>query len=302
MMYHRGSLTSSTLSLLCEPELVNVQPLPKLLTSDCVQALWAACPLSTRQALLKLPVLYLWPAWPAALAIDQFFAAHAVPLDWQASHVMVLLERRMPVTGLEKLWPSLLNSDKLARTLSKTPPDRHDIWWLDHALYSLVLHLEEAETLQRPRALPAVLDLYRRITLDGASRVPLWPNWMQFLTGWASLPRLEAQDWVLAGTYLPLGPDEESARLQVQELSQATNKPFMVHLLQGWLAQRFAEACDPSRLSRSGPAALPFQCVWELTKELLAQLSSAERQALGKDVKVALRTLAENHAALISRL
>lgn len=302
-LHQTTALLPATLSLLCEPTLLSARqqrPPPKpgffrpeaFKLSD-VKTLWALCPLATRQAVLKLPLPQLWPMDIPTLAIDQFFAEHELSQEQRAAQLVALLDAGTALSSLPGLLVDALGTATLSQILIERPPQHKDAWWLVHALTGLVERMRNTGQPHRPRALPNLLSLLRRITLEakGLEHMHLWDVWTGFVIECARLPQLEAQDWVLVGTYLPLGPKAQAAQLQIQRLSQDTSGSFMVHLLQGWLAQRFADACNPIPQISSEPLVPTFQPVWDITKGLLASLSSAERQALGEELPVVLETL-----------
>src|SRR5690606_23813769 len=157
--------------------------------------------------------------------------------------------------------------------------------------------------VQRPRALPNLLSLYRHIVLNtaGTDRQVLWSNWKARVSDCAGLPQLEAQDWSLLGACLPLGPEAGHMEVQIRQLSHVLGgSRALVHLLHGWLAQRFAEAMDPTRetLARATEHQ-QFQAVWQHTKTFIARLSPEERKALGIEVKPALKSMVRQYEGLL---
>src|SRR5690606_16334925 len=140
------------------------------------------------------------------------------------------------------------------------------------------------KTPQRPRALPNLLDLYRRIIVasTGLDAHGFWTAWRDFVEVWSQLVPLEAQDWTLLGTYLPLGPSVDRTLEQIEQLGKGLPHALaLLHMLQAWLAQRFAEATDPAQDADSVAAQqAQFQAVWAHTKRLLKQLTREQRTAL----------------------
>ena len=312
VLHQRHARLTATLSLVCPAQALCSTASSEAITPKHIQALFAACPLGTRQALLqRLPVLALWMRTPRTLGIREFLADNALPPEQQALQLMALIDAGIAMAHLPEVLAGLLDTATLTHRLANRQPDKKDGWWLVHALRGWLDRVSAARQMQRPRALPNLLDLFRRITLNAnpTQRQTLWPVWRTFVADCAALrqpsdlgprPMLEASDWVLLGRYLPLDPEPGEMERQIRELDRTSaGGPILVQLLQGWLAQRFAEAFDAAPEAYSTAQRQQFQAAWALTKGLMQKLSPEERKAMGIEVKPALKDLARQYEHLL---
>ena len=309
-LYQHSVAFAPTLALLCHRGFLAHAIDPRIVTARHVLALFSLCPLATRQAVLRLPALALWMRSPASLNILTFVTDNALPLEQQATQILGFIDAGIPLSGLPAVLAGVLNTATFTQRLALRVPDPRDGWWLAQALAAWIAQLSESNKPVRPQGLANLLDLYRRATFasaPGLERHGHWTMWLSVVRDLAALKNqaqtLETQDWVLLGAYLPLDPDVGWTRQQIAQLGEALpHKTALIHLLQGWLNQRFAEASDAGRDTQEVlQQQASFQAVWQSTKALLKTLTRTEREALGREFSGAFIALAKRYEALFKR-
>src|SRR5690606_29827588 len=105
---------------------------------------------------------------------------------------VALIDANTALPGLPSLLADALGTATLSKILSERPPQHKDAWWLVHALHALVDRMRKTGQLHRPRALPNLLSLLRRITLKatGLEHMHLWDVWTGFVIECARLAQL----------------------------------------------------------------------------------------------------------------
>lgn len=289
-----------TLKLLCEPALLETTPAMPYAPVTAPE-LFLLCAPPTRLAVLRLPLPGLWLSMPPAFDPDLFFAnIPELPLETLAdqwAHLLPYIEPHMHFSDMSDTLYRLLEAANIGALIDhlRQRPQGHR--WAYYLLRAFRERLEESPSMLRPRGLPALLAWCGRVALlylAQGNRDP-WANWLHFLSECANRENshepqepLSVADWLVLGHYLPLCPDRDIARTQLEQLSgDRLGARAHAYLLLGWLRQRFAEVASPPCREQAVPT-VPrwlFQTVAKAAKSLTRSWAEAEKLALHNELK-----------------